>query len=92
MQYANDGEERRNEEMLAALFSLVMAGDIRAAQANIGLMAMSLSGHIGELAAQAHYDRHRPYTAPDLAPFTLPVPGHEPGMTLSGVAFGKSRK
>lgn len=93
MNYLSDADHRRESEMLAALFAVVARGDIEAAQANLGLMAISLSGPVGELAAQAHYDRHRPYAVPDMTePFVLPVPGHTPGMTLSGVAFGSGRK
>lgn len=89
----NDSEARREHDLLQALFASVAAGNIEAAQADLRMIASGTSGRIAELAAQAGYDLARPYRAPDLAtPFVLPIPGHTPGMTLSGHHFAPSAK
>lgn len=93
MRYYNESEQRRQDELLKALFTSVASGNLGSAQSDLRMIAAALSGPIGEMAAQAGFDRNRPYSAPDLAvPFVLPIPGHEPGMTLSGHAFVSGRK
>lgn len=93
MYHCNDGEQRRVDELLQTLFASVAAGNIEAAQRDLQMIGSSLSGRLGEMAAQARFDLNRPYRAPDLAtPFVLPIPGHTPGMTLSGHHFAPSAK
>jgi hypothetical protein len=63
MGYGNESEARREDELLAALFASVTAGDIEAAQRDLQMIASGLSGKLSEMAAQARFDRHRPYRA-----------------------------
>lgn len=86
------GAQRRNEELLQALFASVAFGNLAAAQENLLMIANAASGYLAELAAQSRYDLARPYCAPELVEaFVLPVPGHKPGMMLSGHAISSSK-
>lgn len=86
-------ESMRQQELIQALFNAVAAGDLKAAQDRLRMIVAAHGGQEADWAQEAFAKQHRPYAAPDMATsFVLPVPGHAPGMTLSGVAFGSARK
>lgn len=82
-----------DNEMLFDLARAVHADDLGKARDVLALMRACGGEHLAALLMKARTAVHPLPVVPDLRePFTLPVPGHGPGMTLSGERYWRAEK